>query len=109
MPKMVIADTSVLIVFQKIEEFELLQKVYGGLVTTPEILKEFGEALPAWVKVKSVSDQKYQELLSAQIDLGEASAIALAVEYEDVLLVLDDLKARKLASQSKIKLPEHLV
>lgn len=103
MPKFVITDTSTLILFQKIGEFNLLQKVYGELITTPEVAKEFGEKLPAWIKIQSASDKKYQELLEIQVDSGEASAIALATEYEDVMLLLDDLKARKLASQLKFR------
>lgn len=103
MPKIVISDTSILILFHKIDEFNLLQKVYGDLVTTPEIAMEFGEELPVWIKIQSVSDQKYQNFLETQVDYGEASAIALASEFEDVLLLLDDLKARKLAIRLKFK------
>lgn len=42
--------------------------------------------------------------METQIDQGEASAIALATEYNNVLLLLDDLKARKLASQLNFKI-----
>ncbi|MDA3891039.1 MAG: hypothetical protein PF517_05170 [Salinivirgaceae bacterium] len=42
MPKIVISDTSTLILFQKIEQFELLNKLYGEVVTTPEIAEEYG-------------------------------------------------------------------
>lgn len=104
MPKIVISDTSTLILFHKIEEFNLLQKVYAELITTPEIAKEFGEKLPDWIKIQTVSDKKYQDFLETQVDSGEASAIALATEYDDVLLLLDDLKARKLATQLKFKI-----
>jgi predicted nucleic acid-binding protein len=38
------------------------------------------------------------------MDTGEASAIALAKELEDTLLILDDLKARKLASRLNLKI-----
>lgn len=103
MPKIVISDTSTLILFQKIDQFNLLEKVYGELITTPEIAKEFGEELPYWIKVQAVSDIKYQFFLATQVDIGEASAIALATEFTDVLLILDDLKARKLATQLKFK------
>lgn len=101
MPKIIISDTSTLILFQKIGEFNLLQKVYVELMTTPEIEEEFGEILPDWIKVREVSDKKYQKFLETQVDYGEASAIALATEFDDVLLLLDDLKARKLAVQLK--------
>jgi predicted nucleic acid-binding protein len=43
MPKIVISDTSTLILFHKIDEFHLLEKVYGELITTPEIAEEFGD------------------------------------------------------------------
>jgi predicted nucleic acid-binding protein len=99
MPKTVISDTSTLIIFQKIDEFILLQKLYGELITTPEIATEFGEVLPDWIKIQSAADKKYQDFLFTQVDYGEASAIALASEFEDVLLILDDLKARKLAAR----------
>ena len=104
MPKIVISDTSTLILFQKIGEFNLLQKVYSELITTPEIAEEFGEKLPDWIKVQTVSDKKYQDFLETQVDYGEASAIALATEYDDVLLLLDDLKARKLATRLKFRI-----
>lgn len=104
MPKVVISDTSPLILFYKIDELNLLHKVYSELITTPEIAEEFREKLPDWIKVKAVTDRKYQDFLETQVDYGEASAIALATEYDDVLLLLDDLKARKLATQLKFKI-----
>lgn len=103
MPKVVISDTSTLIIFRKINNFDLLAKVYGELITTPEIAQEFGENLPKWIIIQAVIDKKYQEFLETQVDLGEASAIALAKELDDVLLLLDDLKARKLASRLNLK------
>jgi predicted nucleic acid-binding protein len=103
MLRIVISDTSTLILFQKIKEFELLHKVYGTLVTTPEIAAEFGDDLPDWIVIQAVSDKKYQFFLETQIDKGEASAIALASEYENTLLLLDDLKARKLATKLGFK------
>ncbi len=103
MHKVVISDTCTLIIFQKIEEFDLLNKVYGDLLTTPEIAEEYGEKLPHWIKIEAASDKKYQEFVETQVDRGEASAIALAKEYEDVLLILDDLRARKLANRLNLK------
>jgi predicted nucleic acid-binding protein len=97
MPEVIISDTSTLIIFHKIDEFQLLHKVYGQLITTLEIADEFGDQLPNWILVKDVSDKKHQRILETQIDRGEASALALATEYDNVLLLLDDLKARKLA------------
>jgi len=104
MPEVIITDTSTLILLHSIDELNLLMRVYGDLITTPEVAEEFGEKMPDWIKVQEVSDKKYQDFLETQVDLGEASAIALATEYEDVLLILDDLKARKLATRLKFKI-----
>lgn len=103
MRKLIISDTSSLILFSKIGHFELLHELYKAIVTTPEVAKEFQEPLPEWIKIKSVSNKNYQELLETQLDKGEASAIALAVETVDCTLLLDDLKARKLAKKMNLE------
>jgi predicted nucleic acid-binding protein len=93
MHNIVISDTSCLIIFNKIGQLEILQKVYDNVITTPEVAEEFSEYLPDWIIIKEVQDKKYQEFLETQIDSGEASAIALAREIDNSLLLLDDLKA----------------
>ena len=103
MPSLVIADTSCLIILDNIGELDLLRKVYSSIMTTPEVAIEFLGELPDWIFIRSVKDKKYQEFLELQVDIGEASAIALAKEQNSPLLVLDDLKARKLASRLNLK------
>lgn len=95
----VIADTSCLIALSKIEAIELLKELYQEVYITKEIALEFGEILPEWVRIENVKNKKYQQLLDLYLDLGEASAIALALEMVDVLLILDDLKGRKEAEK----------
>ena len=90
----VIADTSRFILLDKIDELSLLHKMFETVTTTPTIAKEFGKNLPAWVRVKSPSNQNYLKLLESEVDRGEASAIALALENTNTLLILDDWKAR---------------
>lgn len=104
MPDVVISDTSSLILFQNIGEIEILRNVYQNIFTTPEIAEEFSEKLPDWILIKKVNDTKYQEFIETQIDKGEASAIALAKEMDNPLLILDDLKARKLAKKLNLKI-----
>ncbi|MDP3181015.1 MAG: DUF3368 domain-containing protein [Bacteroidota bacterium] len=100
---MVISDTCCLILFHKIGELDILRKVYETVTTTPEVAEEFGYVLPDWIRIEDVKDKKYQEFLETQIDWGEASAVALAKEMEDPVLLLDDLKARKLAVKLNLK------
>ena len=99
MHKTIISDTSCFIILSKINELDLLKKVYGQIFTTPDIVEEFDEMLPEWVIVENVSDKSKQRILELQIDRGESSAIALALEMPKSTLILDDFKARKIAQQ----------
>ena len=104
MPKAIISDTSYFIILTNVGELELLQKVYGQIVTTPEIAAEFGEPLPEWVEIAEVKDKYRQTILELQIDKGESSAIALALETPDSVVILDDYKARKIAERLGVTL-----
>jgi len=104
MPKAIISDTSCFIILTNVGELDLLQKVYGQIVTTPEIAAEFGEPLPEWVEIAEVKDKYRQTILELQIDKGESSAIALALETPDSVVILDDYKARKIAERLGVTL-----
>ena len=98
-PKTIISDTSCFIILTNIGELELLHKIYGQVLTTIDIATEYGEPLPDWVEIATVTDKYTQQLLEMQIDKGESSAIALALETPDSTVILDDYKARKIAQQ----------
>lgn len=97
MHSFVIADTSCLITLSNSGQLPLLQSLYGTVHLTPEIAEEYGGTLPEWMVVQSVSDDSKTKLLELQIDRGESSAISLAIEHPGSTLILDDLKARKVA------------
>ena len=99
MPKAIISDTSCLILLDKIGELDLLNKLFGSIITTSEVAVEFGLPLPSWIELKQPTDKNYQILIETFVDKGEASAIALAVELDDCLLIIDDLKGRNFAHQ----------
>jgi len=99
MPKIIISDTSCFIVLSNINELEILQKVYNKIITTSDIVSEYGDVLPHWVEIQNAEDKYSQQLLEMQIDKGEASAIALAMENTGCTLILNDYKARKIAEK----------
>lgn len=99
MPKTIISDNSCFIILTNIDELELLHKVYGQIITTPDIAIEYGDTLPEWVQIISVTDKYKQQLLEMQIDKGESSALALALEIPGSTVILDDYKARKIAER----------
>jgi predicted nucleic acid-binding protein len=102
MSKTIISDTSCFIVLSKIGQLNILQQLFGNVITTPEIADEFGERLPNWVEIIVVKDKHKQQLFEVQIDRGESSAMALSLEMENSLLIIDDYKARKLAKTLNI-------
>lgn len=104
MREIIISDTSCLIILSNIEALDLLQKLYSKITTTADIANEFGLALPSWVEVTEATDKHYQQILELQIDKGEASAIALAIENSGCTVILDDYKARKVATSLGIKI-----
>ena len=87
----------------KIEAFPILHILYKNIITTPEIAREFGKVLPDWIQIKTVTNKALQNSYLQKVDNGEASAIALAMELDSALLILDDLKGRKLALQLNLQ------
>jgi len=104
MQRTIISDTSCLILLDKIGELQLLNKLFGRIILTAEIANKFNKELPDWFDVQSSTNKTYQRILEASLDKGEASAIALAIEQTDCLLIIDDLKGRKYAEQLGLKI-----
>lgn len=93
----IIADASCLILLSKINELQILQQLFQSVTITSQIAIEFGNQLPGWFLIKEPNIHLYQSLRK-QLDAGEASAIALATQFEDSLLIIDDRKGRKFAT-----------
>lgn len=102
MPKTIIADTSCFIILANIGEIELLKALYGTVLTTNEVEAEYGEPFPGWVEIKSPADKTLQHVIEMEVDKGEASAIALAVEITGSILIVDDYKARRVAEKLEL-------
>jgi predicted nucleic acid-binding protein len=99
MRPVVISDSSCLIALLNIGRLDLLCLVYGSVLITPEVASEVNVPLPEWVVTKSALKALDQHPWRNQVDLGEASAIAPALEVPQVMLVLDDLAARRVAKR----------
>ncbi|MBA7542037.1 hypothetical protein ES705_34353 [subsurface metagenome] len=101
--EIIISDTSCLILLYKIDELDFLKSLSDEVYITPTIKNEFGKRLPDWIKIKSPTDNHYQKILEMDLDPGEASAIALSLEIDNSILIIDDLKGRKVADRLKLK------
>jgi predicted nucleic acid-binding protein len=93
-PNIVITDASCFILLDKINALDLLKDLYSTVLTTPEIAVEFKKRLPDWVQVIAVANRERLYDYADNVDIGEASAIALAFEVDNPTLILDDMKGR---------------
>ncbi len=107
----VVADSSPLVILTKLGCFDLLNKVFRRLDISAEVYHEVvvaGAGLPGatevanakWVEVRNLQNQA--DLLAAQqnyaFGVGELSTILLGKELHASAVLLDDYKARKLAT-----------
>jgi predicted nucleic acid-binding protein len=97
MHKIVIADTSCLIVLSKIKLLHALQALYSEVIITPEVANEFGEALPEWLVVKEAKPENILIFQNYNLGAGEITSLALAIELNNIAIILDDEKAKKIA------------
>ncbi len=97
MNKIAIVDTSCLIALENVELLDVLNQLYPRIMITGQVKEEFGETLPDWIIVKTVQKKAKVAELEFQLDKGEASSIALAIETKNSTLIIDEVKGRKIA------------
>ena len=102
MRQIVISDTSCLITLTRIGELDLLCRLYQHVWVTPEVAREYGGGLPEWIGIKETKDKIQQRRLETILDIGEASAIALALELPDSFVIIDEQKGRQVAREHNI-------
>lgn len=102
MTKIIISDTSCLIALSRIGRIDILQKVFTVVYTTEIVAKEFEETLPDWISIRDINNHTRFEQLKLILDAGEASAIALALETDNSILIIDEKKGRKIASDMNV-------
>ena len=82
MHSVVIADTSCLILFSKIDLPELLRKLYAAVMITPEVSDEFGEELPSWIDIRPARKSSIESLEKYKLGKGEIASLALALDLK---------------------------
>lgn len=104
----VVSDTTALSALLRCGRLPLLQLIFGEMVIPPPVLREleglarWGVDLDvlrsAWVRIIAAQPSPLLLQLLSQLDEGEAHAIALSIELEADLLIIDELEGRKAAS-----------
>jgi predicted nucleic acid-binding protein len=87
---------------ERIGRLDLLPQVFSTVFAPPAVAAEVRTPL-SWLRVQAVQNAAAAAILKTQMDAGEAEAIVLAMELGDVLLILDDKKARRVAQPLGLK------
>jgi hypothetical protein len=110
---MVVCDTSPLLILAKAGRLRLLTTLYGTVEIPSAVLDEVNvrerpdaEAIRQWrhkhdVLVREPSDPSLNAL-SEELGDGERAALALAIERDAALVVLDDQEGRRVAKRRGI-------
>lgn len=93
---LIITDTSCLITLERIDQLDLIPAVFPDVAAPPAVIGEFGWK-PTWLTVLQVRDQARVEAIRTQLDIGEAEALALALEHPGSAVLVDEKKARRVA------------
>ena len=102
MSQQAVTNSTCLIGLERIGRLELLPQVFDTVFAPPTVVAEVRSPL-TWLTVQTVENSAFVAALKTQMDEGEAEAIALAVELDNVILILDDKKARRVAQQIGLK------
>lgn len=90
-----VTNSTCLIGLERIERLHILPQVFFSITIPTAVSTEVGFRAD-WLTVRPVQNVALVATLKTQVDEGEAEAIGLAMELEDVFLILDDRKARHL-------------
>jgi len=106
----VVSDSSPIINLAAVNQLHLLQRLYSKVAVPQAVFEEVGRTFPAafgsgpvegaaWLQRRTVANRALVRALLSQLDLGEAEAIALAVEIGADLLLIDERRGRQIASR----------
>lgn len=106
--KCVISNSSPLMNLAIIGQLDLIKALFGKVFVPQEVWNELtvaGKGKPgssvirqaAWIERKELGDNTLYPLLRKDLDDGEAAAIALAIEQQADLILLDETDARNVA------------
>jgi uncharacterized protein len=106
----VVSNTSPLLNLAIINQLNLIQQQFGQVIIPDAVLTELriNENLPGsqqlqkaikegWILINTVENQAFVQLLKRELDQGEANAIALAIQLNADLLLLDERDGRRIA------------
>lgn len=111
----VVSNTSPISNLAKVGQLNLMQQIYGRILIPCAVHEEIlddraGETVitavqsAIWVEIQSVQNRELVDELRTRVNVGEAEAIALAVEVEASRLLIDERLGRQAAKDFGLKI-----
>ncbi len=106
----IVSDTSPINNLAAINHLHLLQQLYGTVLIPEAVYRELTDPnFPVagaievqtfiWIQTRPVQDRTLVEALSNELDIGEAEAIALALEMKADQVLIDERRGRTVAAR----------
>lgn len=117
MKRIVVADAGPLIGLARVNQLNLLERLYHHITIAIRVLEELkpssekpgatiiSAAVDAgWLKVSQLKKKDDHSILNLLVDAGEAESIQLALEQNANILIIDDRKGRKIAKSRDVRI-----
>lgn len=112
---MIVSNTSPISNLAAVGQLNLLQQLYRTILIPVAVYQELmderaGETVIAavraatWIEVQSVKNQELVNQLRNRVNIGEAEAIALAIEVNATRLLIDERLGRQAASDLGLRI-----
>jgi predicted nucleic acid-binding protein len=106
----ILSDTSPLMNLAVVGHLELLHELYDTVIIPEAVWNELSHLSSqhpevavvqtlSWLARQPVTSRAVVDALQAELDIGEAEAIALAVEKQADLLLMDERRGRQVATR----------
>ncbi len=110
----IVSDTSPINNLAAINHLHLLNQLYGTVFIPEAVYRELTDPnFPVagatevqtfdWIQTRAVSDRTLVEALNNELDIGEAEAIALAVEIQADQVLIDERRGRLVANRLNLR------
>lgn len=110
----IVSDTSPINNLAAINHLYLLRQLYGTVIIPEAVYQELTDPnFPVagatevqtfdWIQTHIISDRTLVEALSNELDIGEAEAIALAIEVQADQVLIDERRGRMIASKLNLQ------
>lgn len=111
----IVSNTSPISNLAALGHLSLLEQVYGNIVIPQAVANEIAEVARIyaeaatvpyleWISIQPVTNRTIVEKLLSRLDEGEAEAIALAIELNAELLLMDEQLGRQVAKDYEVNI-----